>query len=48
MTVHKSQGATMDFVLVDIVDAFSPGLLYVALSRVRTRQHLRLLHRPLA
>lgn len=48
MTVHKSQGATMDFVLVDISDAFSSGLLYVALSRVRTRQHLRLLHRPLA
>ena len=48
MTVHKSQGATMDFVLVDIEDAFSPGLLYVALSRVRTRKHLRLLHRPLA
>ena len=48
MTVHKSQGATMDFVLVDIEDAFSPGLLYVALSRVRTREHLRILHRPLA
>ena len=48
MTVHKCQGATMDFVLVDIEDAFSPGLLYVALSRVRTREHLRILHRPLA
>ena len=48
MTVHKSQGATMDLVLVDIEDAFSPGQLYVALSRVRTREHLRILHRPLA
>ena len=48
MTVHKCQGATMDFVLVDIDDAFSPGQLYVALSRVRTREHLRILHRVMA
>jgi len=48
MTVHKCQGDTMDYVLVDIADPFSPGLLYVALSRVRSRATLRILHRPLA
>lgn len=48
MTVHKCQGATLDHVLLDIADPFSPGLLYVALFRVRTRATLRILHRPLA
>ena len=38
----------MDFVLVDIAKPFSPGQLYVAISRVRSRATLRILHRPLA
>ena len=44
MTVHGSQGATLGFALVAIRNAFSPGQLYVALSEVRTREHLRILH----
>ncbi len=48
VTVHKSQGATLDFVLADMANALSPGQLYAAISRVGSRQHLRILHRPLA
>lgn len=46
-TVHKSQGLTMDQVQVDFRDRFfdSPGMLYVALSRVRTPEGLRLVGR---
>ncbi|KAL0038502.1 hypothetical protein WJX77_008703 [Trebouxia sp. C0004] len=46
LTVHKSQGATLDFAIVDLSDCFCPGLLYVAISRVRHRGCLRLMHRP--
>lgn len=47
-TVHKSQGLTLDQVQVDFRDGFfkSPGMLYVALSRVRTPEGLRLVGRP--
>ena len=48
MAVHKSQGATMEFVLVDIGRAFSTDQLYDALCRVHTHAHLRLLQRPMA
>ncbi len=43
-TVHKSQGLSLDKVQVNIRDAFfkSPGMIYVALSRARTPQGLRL------
>lgn len=43
-TVHKSQGLSLDRVQVNIRDAFfkSPGMLYVALSRARSAQGLRL------
>jgi hypothetical protein len=41
ITTHKSQGQTMDAVhLVLDGNAFAHGLLYVALSRVRTREGL--------
>ncbi|KAL0022698.1 hypothetical protein WJX77_003008 [Trebouxia sp. C0004] len=46
LTVHKSQGATLDFAIVDLSDCFCPGLSYVAISRVRHRGCLRLMHRP--
>lgn len=43
MTVHKSQGMTFDAVHIDLSDGlFTPGQLYVALSRVRDPQGLTL------
>jgi ATP-dependent exoDNAse (exonuclease V) alpha subunit len=43
-TVHKSQGLTLDQVQVDVGDRFfrSPAMTYVALSRARSLQGLRL------
>ncbi|KAL2166384.1 hypothetical protein VTG60DRAFT_2813 [Thermothelomyces hinnuleus] len=39
ITVHKSQGATLDRAVLDISDKdFQPGLTYVAVSRVKTLQ----------
>jgi ATP-dependent exoDNAse (exonuclease V) alpha subunit len=39
ITVHKSQGATLDRAVVDIsCKDFQPGLTYVAVSRVRSLQ----------
>ncbi len=36
-TIHKSQGASLDYIVVDIGrDIFLPGQAYVALSRCRT------------
>jgi len=49
-TVHKSQGLSLDRVQVNIRDPFfrSPGMLYVALSRARTMEGLRLVGSPKA
>ena len=42
-TAHKAQGSTLDtLTIVHIRDIFSPGQLYVMLSRVTTRLHLRI------
>jgi ATP-dependent DNA helicase PIF1 len=42
MTIHKSQGLTLDRALIDIRAAREPGQAYVALSRLRTLQGLHL------
>lgn len=35
VTVHKSQGLTFDRAIIDVGQAFAPGQVYVALSRLR-------------
>jgi len=41
-TVNKAQGATLDRAEVDVSEAFSTGHVYVALSRIRNLESLRL------
>jgi ATP-dependent DNA helicase PIF1 len=44
LSIHKSQGLTFDKVSLDLErPCFMPGMLYVALSRVRTPEGLRIL-----
>jgi DNA-binding NarL/FixJ family response regulator len=42
VTVHKSQGLTFDRAIIDVGQAFAPGQVYVALSRLRGLEGLTL------
>ncbi len=42
VTIHKSQGMTLDGAVINLAKAFTPGMGYVALSRVRDLDSLYL------
>jgi ATP-dependent exoDNAse (exonuclease V) alpha subunit len=42
MTIHKAQGMTLNHVGIDLYNHFAPGMTYVAISRIKTREGLHL------
>lgn len=47
VTIHKSQGLTFDHLAIDTADAFAEGQTYVALSRCKSLEGLKLV-RPIS
>lgn len=45
VTIHKSQGLTLDSVAIDAPNAWDPGQVYVALSRAKTLEGVLLLEK---
>lgn len=43
MSIHKSQGQTLEYVKVDLGQAFERGQAYVALSRATSIENLQIL-----
>lgn len=43
ITIHKSQGSTLDRAEIDVGEAFAAGQVYVALSRVRNLKSLKIM-----
>ena len=43
MTIHKAQGITVDKIVVDLTKVFIPGQSYVALSRVRAMDGMKVI-----
>ena len=44
ITIHKSQGSSIDSCIIDLAHAWENSMIYVALSRVRTPEGLRVLN----
>ena len=44
ITLHKSQGLTLDSVVVHCSTQFVPGLIYVSSSRVRSASHIHMVN----
>ena len=43
LTIHRSQGCSLDYTEIDLSDCFSPGQSYVALSRVKNLEGLSII-----
>ncbi len=44
LTIHKSQGMTLDSIAIDCKNIFTYGQLYVGMSRVRDAKNMTLIH----
>ena len=44
LTIHKSQGMTLDSIVIDCKNIFTYGQLYVAMSRVRAAKNMTLIN----